>query len=108
MKALLCASTVTISLLTGIAPLQAQTAAPVPANPQTPRSESTGPQDPRSTGSMNRPDENLSERLDRSDGVIHPPTDIAPDMAIRPPDPGTTRVIPPPGTPGGDPSIEPK
>ncbi len=80
----------------------------MPANPQTPQSESTGPQDPRSTGSMNRPDESLSERLDRSDGVIHPPRGIAPDMAIRPPDPGTTRVIPPPGTPGGDPSIEPK
>ena len=97
MKALLCASTVTISLLAGIAPLQAQTSTPVPPKPQ---SESTGPQDPRSTGSMSQPGENLSERLDRSDGVIHPPTDIAPDMAIRPPDPGTTRVIPPPGTPG--------
>jgi hypothetical protein len=31
-------------------------------------------------------------------------------MAVRPPapDPGTTPVIPPPGTPGGDPTLEPK
>jgi hypothetical protein len=24
------------------------------------------------------------------------------------PDPGTTRVIPPPGTPGGDPRVQPR
>jgi hypothetical protein len=52
----------------------------------------------------------LSEKLDRTDGVIRPPTDIAPDMSVPAPDPnpGTTRVIPPPGAPGGDPTIKPK
>jgi hypothetical protein len=64
-------------------------------------------QDPRSTGSI-CPGDSLSERLDRCQGVIRPPEDIAPDNSIRPPDTGTTPVIPPPGTPGGDPKMEPK
>lgn len=89
-------------------PLQAQAPAPVLPPPQTPQSESTGPQDPRSTGSTGRSNETLSERLESTEGVIRPPPNIAPDMAIRPPDPGTTRVIPPPGTPGGDQSVQPK
>jgi hypothetical protein len=108
MKAPLCAGAVTAILLAGMSPSPAQTSAPMLSSPQTPQSESTGPQDPRSTGSMNRSNESLSERLDQNDGVIQPPTDTTPDMAIRPADPGTTRVIPPPGTPGGDQSVEPK
>jgi hypothetical protein len=69
---------------------------------ETLKSDSTGPQDPRSTGSVGRSDEPLSEQLDRTDGVIRPPADIAPDMTVRPSiaDPGTTLVIPPPGAPG--------
>jgi hypothetical protein len=74
----------------------------------TPQSESTGPQDPRSTGSTTRSNEPLSERLNETGGVIRPHEDVAPDIAIRPSDPGTTRVIPPPGTPGGYQTIEPK
>jgi hypothetical protein len=57
-----------------------------------------------------KPNETLSEHLDKSQGVIKPPatgdTDIyttAPN-----PDPGTTRVIPPPGTPGGNQDVQPK
>jgi hypothetical protein len=67
-------------------------------------------QDPRSTGAVGQSPQTLSEKLDRTDGVIRPPTDIAPDMSVRAPDPnpGTTRVIPPPGAPGGDPTLEPK
>jgi hypothetical protein len=67
-------------------------------------------QDPRSTGSIRGSDEPLSDKLDKSGGVIRPPANIAPNMAVRPPDPdpGTTRVIPPPGTPGGDPTLVPK
>lgn len=81
-----------------------------PQTSETLKSESTGPQDPRSTGSVGRSTAPLSEKLDRTDGVIRPPADIAPDMTVRPPvpDPGTTRVIPPPGTPGGNQTIEPK
>ena len=81
-----------------------------PRSSETLKSESTGPQDPRSTGSVGRSTAPLSEKLDRTDGVIRPPADIAPDMTVRPPvpNPGTTRVIPPPGTPGGDQTVEPK
>jgi hypothetical protein len=54
--------------------------------------------------------ENLSEQLDRNKGVITPPAtgdaDIYTDAPN--PNPGTTPVIPPPGTPGGDQSVEPK
>ena len=85
----------------------AQTSPQVP-RPDTPQSESTGPQDPRSTGSTTRSNESLSERLAETGGVIRPREDVAPDMAIRPPDPGTTRVIPPPGTPGGNQAIDPR
>ena|SRR5215211_6397870 len=79
---------------------------PAQQNPET-----RAPQDPRSTGSDARPGETLSDRLERTQGVIRPPASIAPDMPqARPPapDPGTTPVIPPPGTPGGNPQVEPK
>jgi hypothetical protein len=43
--------------------------------------------------------ENLSERLDRSEGVITPPAGVDPEMTVRPKEPGagsTMPVIPPP------------
>src|SRR5215210_1036921 len=66
-------------------------------------------QDPRSTGATPS-GESLSDRLGRTEGVIHPPTSLNPDMSVRPPvpDAGTTPVIPPPGSPGGNPDVEPK
>src|SRR5215217_3558103 len=88
-------------------PSLAQTLPRVP-QPDTPQSESTGLQDPRSTGSTSQTNKPLSERLNGSGGVIRPREDVAPDIAIRPPDVGTMPVIPPPGTPGGNQAIEPK
>jgi hypothetical protein len=81
-----------------------------PQSSESLKTESTGPQDPRSTGSVGRSNQPLSDKLDSTGGVIRPPADIAPDMSVRPPvpDPGTTRIIPPPGTPGGDQTVEPK
>jgi hypothetical protein len=81
-----------------------------PQSSETFKTESTGPQDPRSTGSVGRSNAPLSDKLDRADGVIRPPANIAPDMAVRPPvpNPGTTPVIPAPGTPSGDPTVDPK
>ena len=64
------------------APASAQS--PSVPRSDTPQSESTGSQDPRSTGSTARPSESLSERLNETGGVIRPPENIAPDMAIRP------------------------
>ena len=97
--------------MTGLvaAPGQRAQAQGQPQTSETLKSESTGPQDPRSTGSVGRSTAPLSEKLDRTDGVIRPPANIAPDMAVRAPvpDPGTTRVIPPSGVSGGDQTAEP-
>jgi hypothetical protein len=55
-------------------------------------------------------DRTLSEQLDESKGVIDPPPVGDAEIHAPAPEslPGTTPVIPPPGTPGGDPSIQPK
>jgi hypothetical protein len=50
----------------------------------------------------------LSEQLSQSKGVICPPAGIDPGISVPPIGGGRTPVIPPPGTPGGDPSIQPK
>ena len=52
----------------------------------------------------------LSEKLDQSKGVLRPPTGIDPGIQAPAPEPNpqTTPVIPPPGTPGGKSDIEPK
>jgi hypothetical protein len=99
-----------VALAALIASVEAAAAQDRPQSSETLKSESTGPQDPRSTGSVGRSNEPLSDKLDSTDGVIRPPSDIAPDMSVRPPvpEPGTTPVIPPPGSPGGDQTIEPK
>ncbi|MGO4525478.1 hypothetical protein AB4097_11515 [Microvirga sp. 2MCAF35] len=61
---------------------------------------------PAETGSTNT----LSDKLERSDGVIRPPANISPDNTVRPPvpNPGTMPVIPPPGSPGGNQQFQPK
>jgi hypothetical protein len=47
--------------------------------------------------------------LARSGGVITPPADVDPQMKRAPSHSGDPMpVIPPPGTPGGDPSVKPK
>ena len=50
----------------------------------------------------------LSDQLAQSKGVICPPTGVDPGMRQPPPEGGTMKVIPPPGSPGGDPRVEPK
>jgi hypothetical protein len=55
--------------------------------------------------------ETLSERLDRSDGVIKPPAGVDPGMRVAPKDPNAGSnmpVIKPPGSPGTDQSVKPK
>ena len=61
-------------------------------------------------GAQSAPKDNPSEKLDKSDGVIKPGDNIDPKMQVAPPDPGptSTPVIPPPGSPGGDPNVRPK
>jgi hypothetical protein len=52
----------------------------------------------------------LSHQLNRSGGVIHPPANIDPGLTQPAPEigPHSMPVIPPPGTPGGNPDIKPK
>jgi hypothetical protein len=49
----------------------------------------------------------LSDKLDQGGGVICPP-DVDPGMKAPTPEAGKTPVIPPPGSPGGDPKVQPK
>jgi hypothetical protein len=55
------------------------------------------------------PEDNPSDKLNRSGGVIKP-GNIDPKMQVPAPDPGptSTPVIPPPGSPGGNPNVVPK
>ena len=53
-------------------------------------------------------DKSLSDQLAASKGVICPPAGVDPQMQKAPPEGGAMKVIPPPGSPGGNPSIQPK
>jgi hypothetical protein len=107
---LLIAVAALAALVASVEAAAAQTRPP----PNAPRSEAEGQsdprQDPRSTGAVGQSNQTLSDKLSSTGGVIHPPANIAPDLAVRPPEPnpGTTRIIPPPGSPGGRQDIEPK
>ena len=50
----------------------------------------------------------LSDRLAQGNGVLCPPGNVDPEMQKPPPEEGRTPVIPPPGSPGGDPTVRPK
>ncbi len=52
--------------------------------------------------------ESLSDKLAKSDGVLCPPAGVDPEIRAPAPESGTMRVIPPPGSPGGDPTVRPK
>ncbi|GGF60602.1 hypothetical protein GCM10007301_20440 [Azorhizobium oxalatiphilum] len=82
-------------------------AAPLPASAQTGNSQRP-PDAPGPTVPGPRPGENLSDQLRRNDGVIPPAQNLDPEIRKTPTDTGTTPVIPPPGTPGGDNSLQPK
>jgi hypothetical protein len=51
---------------------------------------------------------NLSDRLASSGGVICPPSQVDPAIKAPTPQGGSMPVIPPPGSPGGNPNIQPK
>jgi len=81
----------------------AQPTQPTPTDrDRQPQSETQGQAPPNA--------ENRSDRLDQSKGVIKPPQGVDPGMQVPAPGPGSQRtpVIPPPGTPGGDQSVQPK
>jgi hypothetical protein len=103
---------VAASFVLGAASAAAQTPAqprdpnmPDPKN--VPAEKMAPPLEPGATGSTTG--ETLSDRLERTEGVIKPPTTATPDMTVKPPvpNPNSTPVIRPPGTSPSDP-IQPK
>lgn len=50
----------------------------------------------------------LSDKLAQSKGIICPPAGVDPQMRQAPPEGGAIKVIPPPGSPGGNPNVQPK
>jgi hypothetical protein len=61
--------------------------------------------DGQTTGQSSEP---LGDKLAKSNGVLCPPSGVDPEIRAPTPDTGNTPVIPPPGSPGGDPSVRPK
>ena len=66
--------------------------------------------DPPIQENATKPPEDASKKLPKpKDGVIQPPGNVDPEITVKPSDNNSTMpVIPPPGSPGGDPSIKPK
>jgi hypothetical protein len=89
----------------GATPTQ-QTAPPPSANCAPMPPKGTAEQDGSTVGRASN--EPLGDKLAKSDGVMCPPSGVDPEMRAPTPDTGNTPVIPPPGSPGGDPSIRPK
>jgi hypothetical protein len=87
------------------APAMAQN--PQPTNPTVPVAPPNAPSPPPEK--IAPPDQDLSSRLSKQKGMITPPN-VDPGMAVSPPrnSGATTPVIPPPGSPGGNPSVVPK
>jgi hypothetical protein len=89
----------------------AQTAPPAPARANNcsptlsvPQQGTIAPEG-TTTGQRSEP---LGDKLAKSDGVLCPPSGVDPEIHAPTPDTGNTPVIPPPGSPGGDPRVRPK
>ena len=61
-----------------------------------------------SSSSLPSTGESLSERLDRSDGIIRPPAGVDPQISVRPKDPDAGATMPVIRPPGPGQSLEPK
>jgi hypothetical protein len=111
---LFCVLTVTTGAVNAQAPPSpvtppAQTAPPVAANDCSP----IRPVPPRGTvapegSTTGQAAESLGDKLAKSDGVLCPPSGVDPEIRAPTPDAGNMPVIPPPGTPGGNPNVRPK
>jgi hypothetical protein len=86
------------------APPEPQRAAEcAPVKPDAQHGPNTG--EGTTTGQAN---EALGDKLAKSNGVLCPPANVDPEMRAPTPDTGNTPVIPPPGSPGGNPHVQPK
>jgi hypothetical protein len=91
-------------------PKDTQNAAPAqpPLDPKACASDKRATLGGGDTVEVPRPDKSLSEKLAATDGVICPPPEIDPDIHLPSRGGGAMPVLPPPGSPGGDPSVRPK
>lgn len=102
------------SVLAVTAPAGAQAPPKTPPTATTPAPTNCPPHatvTPPGTGSgstSGQSQEPLGDKLAKSDGVLCPPSNVDPEIRAPTPDVGKTPVIPPPGTPGGDESVQPK
>jgi hypothetical protein len=104
----LAVTVATLSIPAARAQLERPVAPPALSQPSNPRDcpllpTPGAPSSNETTGSRT-----LSDQLSQSKGVICPPTGVDPGISVPPTGGGRTPVIPPPGTPGGDPRIQPK
>lgn len=116
----------TLALSCALLVLPVAAAAQAPPAPATPPAQTAPPQPQRSANCapMQQPSHpgtatpdgtttgqggpSLGDKLAKSDGVLCPPASVDPEMRAPTPEGGNTPVIPPPGSPGGDPSVRPK
>jgi hypothetical protein len=97
------------SLLPAVAVAQPSTKTPIKTEQIDPKCAESGAQTSGEIDTQRQDGkETLSDKLARSGGVICPPEHV--DSEIRQPTPqgGNMPVIPPPGSPGGDQSAQPK
>jgi hypothetical protein len=89
-----------------VASVTSAAAQPVQPAPVAPPDRNCPPETRQNTPGANT-GTNLSDKLAESRGVICPPG-VDPGMTQPPPSGGAMKVIPPPGSPGGDPTVQPK
>jgi hypothetical protein len=63
--------------------------------------------DSKACSEQERSNQTLGQKLGQTNGVICPP-EVDPGMQAPTPEAGKTPVIPPPGSPGRNPSVQPK
>ena len=108
--------TISTLMLPAIAIAQAPPSTKTPVSPKTEQLDACSHSDTQTTvgkgGDLGMERQggqgNLSDKLARSGGVICPPEHVDPQIKQPTPPGGPMPVIPPPGSPGGDQSIQPK
>ena len=63
--------------------------------------------DSKACTEQERNNQTLGQKLGQTGGVICPP-EVDPGMKAPTPEGGNTPIIPPPGSPGGNPNVRPK
>jgi hypothetical protein len=106
----LCTGIIVAVLLGGPMTAFAQAGAALQNPPVADQNGAASPKQQSDEGLSGSSSGSLSHELSRSGGVIHPPANPDPGLTKPAPDlgPHSMPVIPPPGTPGGNPDIKPK